>query len=55
MIPEERREKIINKLKEKNIYTIDDLKKEFQVSRVTIQRDVNILERRGEASKIHGY
>jgi len=54
MIPEERREKIINRLKEKNIYTIDDLKKEFNVSRVTIQRDVNVLKRRGEVSKIHG-
>jgi len=54
MIPEERREKIINKLKEKNIYTIDDLKEKFSVSRVTIQRDVNILEERGEVLKIHG-
>ena len=54
MIPEVRREKIVNRLKEKNIYTIDDLKEEFDVSRVTIQRDVNVLERRGEVSKIHG-
>jgi DeoR/GlpR family transcriptional regulator of sugar metabolism len=54
MIPEERREKILTKLKEKTIYTIDDLKAELKVSRVTVQRDVNILANRGEVSKIHG-
>lgn len=54
MIPEQRRENIINKLKEKDIYTIDSLTKEFNVSRITIQRDINILEQRGLVSKVHG-
>lgn len=54
MIPEQRRENIINKLKEKDIYTIDSLTQEFKVSRITIQRDINILKQRGLVSKVHG-
>jgi DeoR/GlpR family transcriptional regulator of sugar metabolism len=54
MIPEERREKILKKLKENSICTVNDLKAELRVSRVTIQRDINILKNRGEVLKIHG-
>ena len=54
MIPEVRREKIIKKLLENDIYTLDNLKEELKVSRITIQRDVNILVERGIADKVHG-
>lgn len=54
MIPEERRKKIVEKLKEKDIYTIDDLRDELDVSRITVQRDINILFDRGLVDKIHG-
>jgi DeoR family myo-inositol catabolism operon transcriptional repressor len=54
MIPEERREKILQNLYDKDIYTIDDLTKEFKVSRITIQRDIGILVERGMVNKIHG-
>ena len=54
MIPEERREKIIEKLQNNEFYTLDELKKDFRVSRVTIQRDVNLLEENGLIDKVHG-
>lgn len=54
MIPEERREKIIDKIKNNNFYTLDKLKKDFGVSRVTIQRDVNMLEEEGLVDRVHG-
>lgn len=54
MIPEERRNKIINKLRERGVYSIDEFVKGLGVSRVTVQRDINILEKRGLVQKIHG-
>jgi len=54
MIPEERRKEILNKIKKSDIYTIDDLTKELGVSRVTVQRDVNLLKKRGLVDRIHG-
>lgn len=54
MIPEERRTKILNKIEEKEIYTIDNLTSELNVSRVTIQRDVNLLAKEGLLYKVHG-
>ncbi len=54
MIPEQRRAKILEKLNKKKIYTLDDLAMELKVSRITIQRDVNILEKRELLEKIHG-
>jgi len=54
MIPEQRRETIISKLKEKDIYSIDSLAKELNVSRITIQRDINILGQKGLVDKVHG-
>ena len=54
MIPEERRNQIINKLKKKNIYTINNLTKELNVSRVTVQRDLIFLEKEGYVEKIYG-
>ena len=54
MIPEQRRAKILEKLNKKKIYTLDDLTSELGVSRITIQRDVNILEKNELLERIHG-
>lgn len=54
MIPEQRRIKILDKLEESNIYTLDNLTEELGVSRITIQRDVNLLAKKGLLYKVHG-
>ena len=54
MIPEERRAKILVKLRQQDIYTIDNLTRELKVSRITIQRDVGVLVERGMVEKVHG-
>lgn len=54
MIPEERRNKIISKLLEKGVYSIDEFVKGLRVSRITVQRDINLLEERGLVEKVHG-
>jgi DeoR/GlpR family transcriptional regulator of sugar metabolism len=54
MIPEQRRSRIIEKLKEQGTCSIDGLAKELEVSRITIQRDINLLVNQGLAQKVHG-
>ena len=54
MIPEQRRLKIMEKLRGDDICSIDRLTEELEVSRITIQRDVNLLVEQGLAMKIHG-
>ncbi len=54
MIPEQRRLKIIERLREDDICSIDRLTEELGVSRITIQRDINLLVEQGLAVKIHG-
>ncbi len=54
MIPEERRNQIINKLVEKRVYSLNDLSSDLGVSRITIQRDIMLLEERGLVTKVHG-
>ena len=54
MIPEERRQKLIKKLQTNGICTINSLVDDFEVSRVTIQRDIDLLKKQGLVFKIHG-
>ncbi len=54
MIPEERRNRILGKLSEKGVYSVDELVNELAVSRITVQRDINVLKKRGLLQKIHG-
>lgn len=54
MIPEERRDKILTMIKEKEICAIKTLVAQFGVSRITIQRDLMHLEEKGYITKIHG-
>jgi len=54
MIPEERRQKIVETLKRENVITLENLTREFGVSRVTIQRDISLLQKEGLVYKVHG-
>jgi len=54
MIPEERRDGLLNMIKEKEICAIETLVTHFGVSRITIQRDLTHLENKGYITKIHG-
>lgn len=54
MLPEERKLKILEKLKNKQLYKTDDLARDLKVSRVTIQRDIKELVKKELVSKIHG-
>ena len=54
MIPEERRQKLLEKLNANGLCTINKLVEHFNVSRVTIQRDIEILRKQGLVSKVHG-
>ena len=53
MIAEQRRQRILESLKNKDICSISDLTKEFNVSRVTVQRDIKVLENDGFVIKLH--
>lgn len=50
----ERQEQILNYINKKRKASIDELSKHFNVSKVTIRRDINDLANRGLAIKIHG-
>ena len=54
MIPEERRDRILSMLREEEVCSIKSLVSEFGVSRITIQRDLTVLEENGLLSKVHG-
>ncbi len=54
MIPEERRSVLLERLNEKEIYKIEDIVKDFDVSKITILRDIEILKKRGHLQRIHG-
>jgi len=54
MIPEERRDKILDLIREDEVCSIKKLVSEFGVSRVTIQRDLSMLEEGGLLTKVHG-
>ena len=54
MLSEERRARIVEKLHETEICTVKELVNQFNVSRVTITRDLSALEHQGVLNKIHG-
>ncbi len=54
MIPEERRNLILEILNEKEIYKINDIVNDFNVSKITILRDIEILKKQGLLKRIHG-
>ena len=54
MIPFQRREKIVNELRQKKTCTVAELSKLFDVSEVTIHRDLVHLNQVGLVEKVHG-
>lgn len=54
MFADERRLKIIERLKEKPSVTVAELTSAFQVSLETIRRDLEFLEKEGALKRVHG-
>jgi len=54
MFVEERRHQIIELLSEKEKITVNELKKHFSVSEVTIRKDLNNLEKQNLLTRTHG-
>ena len=54
MIPEERRDKILSLMRKNEVCSVKKLVSEFGVSRITIQRDLTMLEEAGLIAKVHG-
>lgn len=54
MLREERINKILNQIKDIGSVNVITLKNQFEVSDMTIRRDLRMLEERGEIERIHG-
>ncbi|MDU7163367.1 MAG: DeoR/GlpR family DNA-binding transcription regulator [Anaerococcus vaginalis] len=54
MLREERQNYIVNKVNENGIIRISDIKKELDVSEMTIRRDLNDLENKSLLERVHG-
>ncbi len=54
MIPEERRNKIIEYIYSKKTVTISEISKKFDISEITVRRDFDILSKSGKIKKIYG-
>lgn len=54
MLPEERRQRIVESLGESGLVRVDDLVPELGVSAETIRRDLIALEDRGELTRVYG-
>jgi DeoR/GlpR family transcriptional regulator of sugar metabolism len=54
ILVEQRRQEILNLFKQSNTVSTDSLVKRFQVSQMTIWRDLKALEERGIIRRIHG-
>jgi DeoR family transcriptional regulator, aga operon transcriptional repressor len=54
MLTEERRQKIKDILENKQRILVNEVSKEFEISSVTIRKDLQILEKRGILTRVHG-
>ena len=54
ILPEQRRAKIVEWLQEEQSLTIDQLARHFEVSAMTIHRDLDLLVKEGRARKVRG-
>lgn len=54
MIPDQRREAIRRELQHRRVLSVQELAKQFDVSHMTIRRDLAALEREGEAELVPG-
>ena len=54
MLSEERHQIIIDLLNENGSITVADLVTRFNVSEMTVRRDLKLLERQGHMQRVHG-
>lgn len=54
MLPSERQKKILDLLTTKDVVTIPEFIKEFNISVETVRRDLAILEKQGKIQKVYG-
>ena len=54
MIPEKRRQKIYNYIKTEKTATISEISREFDVSKITVRRDIDKLSKEGLLRKVYG-
>ncbi|GMQ59936.1 DeoR/GlpR family DNA-binding transcription regulator [Vallitalea sediminicola] len=54
MLPSERRNKIIELLRSKEVVTITEFMESFNISIETVRRDLNLLEKQGKIQKVYG-
>ncbi len=54
MLPEERRESILEKIKKNKSITVQEIVEEYQITPVTARRDLDILSNTGEIRRSHG-
>jgi len=54
MLPGERQQKILEEIKNKGAATISELSKNFNVSEMTVRRDLNLLEEKGLIKRTYG-
>lgn len=54
LVPEERRRRIAQRIKEDGSVTVSKLEGELNVSPMTIRRDLELLEQEGKARRTHG-
>lgn len=54
MLPEERRRRVAERIRESGGVTVGMIDEEFGISPMTARRDLKILEQEGRARKIHG-
>ena len=54
MLTEERRQKLQNIISQKKRLVVKDVASALNISKVTIRKDLEILEKRGLISRVHG-
>jgi len=54
MIPEERRNKIVEYIRSKETAALPEISKKFKIAEITVRRDFNILSKLGVIKKVYG-
>jgi len=54
MLAEERRQELLQQIKENGVVKTSDLSRDYNVSQMTIRNDLNALAQQGHLEKIHG-
>ncbi|NOY56324.1 MAG: DeoR/GlpR transcriptional regulator [Actinobacteria bacterium] len=54
MLPQQRQALILERIRDSGAVRVSDLAREFDVSEMTVRRDLDLLEERGLLEKVHG-